>query len=210
MALPLPYLSGGYGTRFDFDILDGATYSMIEAGGFSAGFAARWQLGRSFHDSKARLRGLRHISRSFEIGGFAAYEAGPLALQATLTQDVTRSHHGAELEIRALAQGAIGHVAVSAGPHLIAVTQPFAQAFYGVSAEEARASGLPAYRPGGGIERIGLMGTGEWRLTDRTSLIGVFDYSRLIGDIGRSPLASAPGGTRHQLDVGVFLTYRLF
>lgn len=206
----VPALSGGYGSRFDFDLMEGANLTLLEADGFSAGIAARWRGGRSSSDSHARLNGLRTFSDSFELGGFAAYDKGPLSLEATLTQDVVRAHGGAVLELRALAQGAFGPLGVSAGPQLRTVSRPYSSALYGIDQGEALASGLPAYQAKGGIESFGMVASAEWRLTGRTSLVGFANYERLTGSAARSPLVEGVGGSADQLELGVFLTYRLY
>lgn len=208
-VLPFPYIAGGWGERVEFDLLDGLRIAALSAGGFSAGPAARLRFGRTTADDRAQLQGLRRFPDTVELGGYAAYEAGPLYLDLTGTQDVARAHGGAVLDGRALIGARLGAVAVQAGPALRAVTRAFDAAYYGISANRAAASGRPVYAAQGGLERAGALFNAEWRLSERLVLHGFVEYDRLLGSAARSPLVQGKGGTADQVYAGMFLSWRL-
>lgn len=208
-VVPFPSISGGYGERVEFDLLDGLRVAAVRFGGFSAGPAARFRFGRHTSDDRTQLRGLRSFGGAGELGGYIAYEAGPLALDAIATQDVTGAHGGAALDVRALLGVPLGRLGIAAGPELRLVTRRYAEAYYGISPSHSQASGRPAYSAAGGLERAGFLVSGEWWLTGRLALRGQAEYGRLLGSAAKSPLVRA-GGSPDQFYAGLFLTWRLF
>jgi outer membrane scaffolding protein for murein synthesis (MipA/OmpV family) len=80
-------------------------------------------------------------------------------------------------------------------------------AYYGVSASEARASGLAPYSPGGGVESVGLGGAITWNVTDRLTASTFAEYKRLLGPAADSSLVKQRGD-RNQWLLGVSSTYR--
>jgi outer membrane protein len=207
---PFPFVSGGYGDWLDFDLLDGVRVSALNLSGFSLGPMLRLRDGRSTDDSRRYLTGLRNFSDTVEVGGFIAYTAGPLYADVSVTQDVARSHGGAVLDARVLLSVPIGRVAITAGPQLRATSRQYAQSFYGIDERDAARSGYGTYRPGAGIERIGALLAAQWRVTDRWSLQGFVEYGRLQGDAADSPLVAGAGGSRDQVQSGLFLSYGLY
>lgn len=62
------------------------------------------------------------------------------------------------------------------------------QAYFGVSPAQAAASGLPAYRPGGGIKDVSASLSAMYRLNERVSLGATASVSKLLGDAKDSPM----------------------
>lgn len=203
----IPEVTGGWGERFEFDVLDGARYALVQGGGLSAGPAARVRFGRRPHDDRRNLVGLRGFSDTVEIGGYVAYDTDWIALDSTLTQDPFRAHRGAVWETRALFQGAVGRVGASMGPFARAMSRPFAESYYGVP---PGTTGRAAYDARAGFERVGLMAAAEWRITDAVGLRGYAEVGRLVGSAARSSLVRGEGGSRDQFAGGAFLVWRVF
>ena len=203
----IPAITGGWGERLDFDLLDGARLSAIDSGGWSAGPAARVRFGRHASDDRQRLAGLREFADTVELGGFVAYEAGPLAVDSTLTQDPFGAHRGAVSETRAVLSAAHGRMAIGGGPFVRAVSQRFAASYYGI---DAGLAGRPAYDARGGFERLGWTMVAEWRPTDGFAVRAFVEAGRLVASPARSPLVRGDGGARDQVAAGVFLVWRAF
>lgn len=206
-VLPFPVVSGGYGPRVQFDILDGLRVTALEAAGLSFGPAARLRFGRRTADDRAQLNGLRSFPDTIEVGGFLAYERGAFYADATLTQDVAQAHRGLALELRALVSLPLGPVGIELGPQARLVNQRFAQSYFGIDAQNAAASGRPAYRAGGGLERVGGIVNAEYRLNDRLALRGFLEVGWLEGGAAQSPLVRS-GGAARQVYGGIFLVWR--
>lgn len=62
------------------------------------------------------------------------------------------------------------------------------RSYFGVSAAQAAASGLPAFRPGGGIKDLSAALTVGYRLTDKVSLGATGSVTTLKGDARKSPI----------------------
>ena len=68
------------------------------------------------------------------------------------------------------------------------------------------ASGLPTYRPSGGIYALA-MGSGvTYSLNERWGLFGFARYERLVGDAGKSPIVR-DFGSRNQYFAGAGVNY---
>ncbi|MEI6160214.1 MAG: MipA/OmpV family protein [Roseococcus sp.] len=205
-ALPFPVISGGYGPRVNFDVLDGLRITALEAAGFSLGPALRLRFGRRTADDRAQLHGLRSFPDTVEAGGFVAYERGFFYADATLTQDVAQAHQGLALELRGLISLPMGPVGVEFGPELRVVDRRFAQSFFGIDPQNALASGRPAYRASAGLERVGGIVSAEYRINPSLSLRGFVEWARLEGSAARSPLVQS--GAVGQVYAGIFLVWR--
>lgn len=68
----------------------------------------------------------------------------------------------------------------------------YARSYFGVSPAQATASGLPAYRPGGGIKDVSASLTASYRLNDQVSLSATGSVSKLTGDAKKSPIVVDP------------------
>lgn len=62
------------------------------------------------------------------------------------------------------------------------------RSYFGISAAQAAASGLPAYRPGGGIKDASASLTANYRVNDRVSLGATGAVTTLTGDAKDSPI----------------------
>jgi outer membrane protein len=94
----------------------------------------------------------------------------------------------------------------SIGPRLGLADGAYQRAYYGVSPTDSAATGLPVYRPGGGIQSIGITSSLHVALSPRWGIYGFAQAERLVSDAGDSPLVRA-FGSRTQLSGGVALTY---
>ena len=61
--------------------------------------------------------------------------------------------------------------------------------FYGVSAAQAAATGLPAYQPGAGIQHVGIGILASHEFSRHWTLVGGLQFRWLQGDAAESPLA---------------------
>jgi outer membrane protein len=97
-------------------------------------------------------------------------------------------------------------VYVGAGLGATWVSGSFNRTYFGVTASDSAASGLPVYNPGGGLEQY----TGWLALLyqiDKHWYAGAMAYAqRLAGDAADSPIVTQRG-TRNQITYGVGLGY---
>ncbi|HEU0284431.1 MAG TPA: MipA/OmpV family protein, partial [Sphingomicrobium sp.] len=92
------------------------------------------------------------------------------------------------------------------GPRALFSDGRYQRAYFGVTPAVALASGLPAYRPGGGIHGVAAASSLSIQFNPRWGLFGFGRYERLVGDAAKSPIVRELG-SRNQLSGGVGLNY---
>jgi len=198
---------------FDLSRAEGDDPFAFEAPDESTGFAllrdARLQAGPSLGFEGARRRrdtdgALPRVGFTVEAGGFVQYQlTDAVRLRGEARQGIG-GHRGLV--------GVVGadYVArdgddwlLSLGPRLTLANGRYQRAYFGVPAP---AAGLPAYRPGGGVQAVGATAGALRQLTPRWGLYGYAKYDRLVGDAGDSPVVRRYGA-RDQLSGGLALSY---
>lgn len=175
-------------------------------GRFSAGPLARLRGGRD-EDDNDDLDGLGNGDRAIEVGGFMRYRTGPWRLRLNAVQDVADGHNGTVVEISTGLQVPAERPWVLLTGKTTWADQNYTDSYFGVSATQARRSGLPAFRPSAGIRDVGLSLASQVKLWRELSLVGVISYERLLGDAADSPLTQQVGDA-NQLSANVGLVYR--
>ena len=144
-----------------------------------------------------------------EAGGFAqAWVGENLRLRSELRQGIG-GHEALTGDVAAdfVYRTANDDVLLTAGPRLRWGSAGFTRAYFGVTAEEALATGLAAYRPGSGVYAYGATASAHIHVTDAIGIYAYAGYDRLTGDAARSPIVRAVG-SRSQTSFGVGLSYR--
>jgi outer membrane protein len=178
--------------------------SLVSVGGFSLGPVANIRAKRTPADVGAPVA---RIPRTFEAGAFVQYQAGN---SFRVRADILRGLGGHD--------GLVGSIGVdriwrdgdryvfSIGPRILFSDARFQRAYFGVTPAVSLASGLPAYRPGGGVHAVALASGLSYELTSRWGVFGYARYARLVGDAARSPIVRQLG-SRNQLSGGIGLNY---
>jgi outer membrane protein len=94
----------------------------------------------------------------------------------------------------------------SIGPRLVFSDSRYQRAYFGVDPVVALATGLPAYRPSGGLHAVALASGLSYQFNPRFGMFGFARYERLVGDAAKSPIVKEYG-SRTQLSGGVGLSY---
>jgi len=214
-VLALPFLRGSYGDNFYVSVPEGANYDIYKKDGLrikaKAGIAfPRDEDGKSpFAIAGAptvELQGLGDIDLSVELGGAVDYDFGPLTLSAGLRKGI--GGHGA-----LVGDASVSYTKVfkTPGPPIALILTPnikfgeasLTQTYYGITAEQALASGLPEYKTNGGIYSVGLNAL-SFIPTSKDSAFILFASAReLTGPAAKSPLLMQRGDST-QGAVGLF------
>lgn len=178
--------------------------SLIKSDAFSAGPVVEIAGGRK--DSEAGVP-LGKVPTTVEAGAFAQYwVSDSLRVRGELRKGIG-GHEGVV--------GSVGADQVwrdadkylfSIGPRVLFSNARYQREWFGITPEAALATGLPAYRPGGGVHALGAVGTGHMQLSGPWGLFGFARYERLVGDAGKSPIVRELG-SRNQLSAGVGINY---
>jgi MipA family protein len=177
---------------------------LISKGGFAAGPAANIQSKRKESDVGAPVG---KVSTTVEVGGFAEYHLNDsFRLRGDLRKGLG-GHDGLVGSVGAdyiLRDG--DRYVFSIGPRVLASNGRFQRAYFGVDSEAALASGLPAYRPKGGIYALAATSGLSYQFNNRFGMFGYARYERLVGDAAKSPIVRELG-SRNQLSGGLGLSY---
>jgi outer membrane protein len=147
------------------------------------------------------------VGTTVELGAFADALLSPsFRLRAELLKGVN-GHEGLVGQVGADHIWRDGdRYAVTLGPRLLLSDGRFQRAYFGVGPQAALASGLPAYRPGGGVHGVALAGGAQLQFGERWGMLGYARAERLVGDAGKSPIVRS-FGSRNQLSAGLGLSY---
>lgn len=177
--------------------------SLFQANGFAAGAVLGFEGSRRKRDAP----GLPRVGFTFEPGGFVQYNFGePLRARVEVRQGIG-GHKGLT------SYAGVDYVArdrdewlFAIGPRLTVSNGRYQRAYFGVPADRSIASGLPTYRPSGGIQAVGGTASFIKRLTPRWGVYTYGKYDRLVDDAGRSPVVRAYG-SRNQWSAGLAASY---
>lgn len=179
-------------------------------GGTDQGFGFRPAFGyrgeRKASDAPI-LAGLGTVSSAFEFGAAVSYRMDYLKGFVELRRGFG-GHEGWVGEIGADAVfDPTPRLAISAGPRASFASSDYMQTYFGVTATQSAASGLPTTSVGGGFKTVGLEGELRYKLTDKVTAITGAKWERLIGDAASSPIITG-GGKKDQFTVRLGLTYK--
>ena len=183
---------------------DHLAIAVIDKDGLSIGPAANIASSRKDSDVGAPLG---KVKTTIEAGAFAQYQWGE---SIRLRAEVLKGIGGHKGLVGALGADKVwrdgDRYVFSVGPRLLVSDGRYQRAYFGVTPAAAVATGLPAYRPGGGIHGAALASGLSYQFSPRIGAFGFARYERLLGDAARSPVVRE-FGSRNQYSAGVGLNY---
>jgi outer membrane scaffolding protein for murein synthesis (MipA/OmpV family) len=171
------------------------------------GVLTRFDLGREADDNPI-LRNLVEIDQGALAGVFVSYQLGPVDLELTAMQDATSRYEGTIAQLQA------GY-AVTFTQRLLARLEistrwsddEYTQAYFGITGQEAAASGLREFEAAGGIKDVEAAAFLHYLVTEHWRVSGRLAYRRLLGDAADSPLVEDEGSA-NQASVALFVSYQ--
>lgn len=186
---------------------DGFSIAIINIGQFRLGPTGKVVLPRDESDDRAALRGLGDVDWAVEIGGFAEYWPFPWLRTRAEVRQGFGGHHGVVSDINAdVVIPATPALTLSAGPRLTLATSDALEPYFGVTAAQSLASGLPVYQPKGGVRSYGAGAQARYQWSPQWAANVFVEYDRLTDDAARSPVLSR-GGSADQVTVGLGISY---
>ena len=209
-VLPLPFIAASYG-RFFLGAFPGA--ASLAGVGVNLYQDRHWRVGAALSAGLAerkesddpRLNGLGDVDRTASAGLAVAYTQSWYVLGASVLTDILNRGQGTLVSLNALARHrASERLTFFGGPGLTWADARYTRTFFGVSADQSAASGLPEFgtHPGPNSARLGL-GAG-YRIDERWSALAFASLSTLLGDAVDSPITES----RSQYFLGVAVFYR--
>lgn len=184
-TLPFPVIDLSYG-RFFLSGRAGAGAKVIDGDAIDVSAGVTYMPGYRRRDAPVGIGRLSggagaRVSADLRMGGAL------LSLSATraLTGDVdgTLVEAGLAMPIRASRR-----VMLIPRVSTTWADAAYNRAYFGVSAAQSTASGLSAFRPGGGVKDVAASLTASYRVSDRVTLGATGVVSTLTGDAKRSPI----------------------
>jgi outer membrane protein len=203
---PLFHINVARGTNeFSFGAPDDSpSLAILSSGAFSFGPAGNIQGRRRESDVGAPVGS---VPRTYEVGAFAQYLVGnSFRMRGELRKGIN-GHDGLVGFVGADKIWRDGDRYVfSVGPRVLFSDAQYQRAYFGVTPAASLASGLPVYRPGGGVHAVALASGMSYQFDDRWGVFGYARYARLVGDAANSPIVRE-FGSRNQLSGGIGLNY---
>ena len=216
----VPFIRITKGDEFFLSVQEGAGWALVNDDGFRAGPLATLDFGRDEDgaspfaisgDVSPDLIGLGDVDFTVALGGFAEYETGDVTFKLRAGRAVS-SHEGMTAELamdynaRIMSLGP--PLIISAGPRLKWADNKYNQAYYGITSDQALASGLPVFDADSGLVSFGLGANAILPLSrDGLGLTIFGSYDRLTGDASDSPLVRQRGSA-DQFFGGAAIAYR--
>jgi outer membrane protein len=199
----LDFARGSNPFRFEAED-DSFGVALISSGPFAFGPVLNLEPSRKNSDVGAPVG---KVKTTLEAGAFAEYY--PIE-SIRLRGEVRKGIGGHDGLVGSLVVDHIGRdgdrYVFSVGPRLLLSNSRYQRAYFGVTPEAALATGLPVYRPDGGIHAVGLASGLSYQFTPKFGIFGFARYERLVGDAGKSPIVRE-FGSRNQLSGGIGLSY---
>lgn len=183
---------------------DNFDIKLFSSGDFSLGPVANIQSGRKNSDVGVAID---NVPTTFEAGLFAQYQVSETI---RLRSEVRKGIGGHEGLVASLGGDRIwrhgDRYVFSIGPRVLLSNARFHRAFFGIGPPASLASGVPQYRPDGGIHAIALTSGLNYQLNPRWGLFGFARFERLVGDSAKSPVVRELG-SKNQPSAGLGITY---
>ncbi|MBN9789478.1 hypothetical protein DMP17_12825 [Pseudonocardia sp. TMWB2A] len=158
---------------------------------------------------KDAIQGLSDVKFGMEAGAFAeTYLAPMFRLRGELRQGIG-AHKALTGDVAAdfVVRTSDDKVTATIGPRMRWASGKYNRAFFGVDTADAAATGLPYYRPRGGVYAYGAMAGAYYNFNPSWGMFGFAGYDRLTGDAAKSPIVTHIG-SRDQYSAGIAVTYR--
>ena len=185
---------------------DSASIALIDFGNLRAGPAGKFVAARKANDF-TELNGLGDVKATVELGGFVEYFPVDWLRTRIETRQGFGGHTGVVADFSADAivpvmQG----LTVSAGPRFTLESTGATAPYFGITAVQAMASGLPVFNARGGAHSFGAGAQVSYRLNPQWEVHSYVEYQRLLGDAANSPLVTLRGSP-NQTTIGIGASY---
>jgi outer membrane protein len=211
-AAPIGRLSIG-GSRFVRVLVNEVRVNVLDDPNWQLGPSLLWRFAREDVDDKV-VRHVHEIDDALSLGVFGGYlwrDPGERRKQAGVSAwalgDVSGTYDGWTAGLNAFAMQPVApRVTLAGGAAFTYGSGNYMDEYFGVTASDALASGLPVYAPGAGMRDARAWGTAVYHLTPQWHVGAGVLYSRLVGDAGDSPIVSEQG-SKNQWIYGVVALY---
>ena len=191
-----------------------AKINLIPGGMIEAGALVGYDSGRDNSVKSRRLKLLPEVESSVEFGGFAKLNLERLLLQNDKLSfgvefaKASEGHEGYTVNL----QTSYGiqfsrSFFMSLDAEVQFADKKYSNAYFGVNAVGAAATGLPTYTASAGVTSAELGLTARYLFSPNWGLTGRVAYGRMLGDAAKSPIVKTEGDV-NQFSGGLSVLYR--
>lgn len=209
---PIARLSLG-GNRFARLLVNDLRVNLLDDSNWQLGPVAVWRFGREDVDDQV-VRKVHEIDKSLSLGAFGAYiwrdptevrrQAG---LGAWALGDATGAYDGWTAGLNAFAMQPVARMlSLAGGVAFTYASENYMDEYFGITASDSLASGLPVYTPRAGVRDARAWIVALVHLSPQWHIGTGVMYSRLVGNAADSPLV-ADRGSESQWIYGVGTLY---
>lgn len=216
----IPMASFSFDTRIGIIASEklGVKIDLIKSRSVDTGPILKYQTGRDDSASDAVVANLPEVAGSLEAGWFLG-SGIPLKVLGLNSNSILTGKISAITDIGDGHGGSIFSSSVAlvkpVTPELRVVAslafnfsdENYQQSFFGVSDAASTTSGLPAFKPKGGLESTGISLIFIKKINERWSATSINSFSKLQADAAKSPLTKR--GSELQLFIGIIFSYQL-
>ncbi len=193
-----------FGTTLSYRLIETGTGEGLRAWSLRAGPSIGWQSGRDSDDSPT-LTGFEDIDGSLPIGGYIRSTVGPVGLRLDAGQDVIGGHDGLRVDASIGTFLPLGKLFIRPSISAHWADNTHNESFFGVSANQAAASGLTQFDASSGIYGYSA-GILSWvEFNEKYALTFIGNYRWFTDEATDSPILNAADGS----DEGFFAALSL-
>ncbi|MDR6952899.1 outer membrane scaffolding protein for murein synthesis (MipA/OmpV family) [Ancylobacter sp. 3268] len=182
---PVPFVMATFGEHVKFDPT-GLSVDVYSLGNLYFSAKLGYDLGRK-EDDDAYLRGLGDIDAGAVLGGTVAYEMGPAEFYATFERIVGGSE-GTQIQFGVDLNHQVDRFIFTADLSATWADETYMQSYFGVTALQSAASGLPQYQADAGLKRVDLSLAVTYAFDEHWLVRGQAGLGYLLGDAADSPI----------------------
>jgi MipA family protein len=187
LTLPLPMMDVAYGRWLFANSDHGLGAYIVNNDRWQVGSSLWFRRGR-YHDENSKIADLSDLNTAAQGRLFASYVLGPIALGTTVARDFGGSS-GLTIDSNAAWRLQLNSTAqISVGVQATYGNSRYMQAWFGVTADQARASQLPEYSPGAGLRSVGPTASLSYALSQRWTLMARASNEFLTSKANGSPI----------------------
>jgi outer membrane protein len=186
LTLPVPMVDIACGRTLFLNTEHGLGAYAINRQDLQLGSSLWFRRGR-FHDENSRLASLGDIDNALQAQLFGRYRVGSVELKTALSRDFGGSSGLAVDSSVAWRLQAAPRLAAAVGVQGSYGNGRTMQAWFGVTPDQARASGLAEYSPGAGFNSVGPIASLDYVLSQRWTF-----HARLAEDFLTSKASDSP------------------
>jgi outer membrane scaffolding protein for murein synthesis (MipA/OmpV family) len=199
---PIPLIIFTYGEWLEIDPT-GVTITALRHEGFSLAGKVGYETGRD-QDDHDRLNGLGDIDFAATVGAKAAYKWNGVEFYAAVDQTIDGSESligtfGVEYSAPVTERLILG-----IGAEAVVANDKHMQAYFGVNAAQAAASGLSEYEAEAGLKRVNVSASATYGLSENWFVRGEAALGILTGDAADSPIVEE----KLQPSASIFVGYK--